>query len=117
MRPASKRCIWTAGLTESIECPIAHGEGRLAADSDTLAALEADDLVAFRYAGGNPNGSIADIAGICDETGLVLGLMPHPENHVLPRQHPQHLRRRHGEAALGLGRALFEAGVDHARGS
>jgi len=110
LQPASKRCIWTAELTEAIECPIAHGEGRLAAAADTLAALEADDQIAFRYSGSNPNGSLADIAGICDQTGLVLGLMPHPENHVLPRQHPLHLRGHRS----GLGRALFEAGVAHA---
>ena len=109
LQPVSKRCIWTAALTESIDCPIAHGEGRLAADPGTHAALEADDQVAFRYSGYNPNGSLADIAGICDSTGLVLGLMPHPENHVLPRQHPQHLRGHAG----GLGRALFAAGVNH----
>ena len=46
--------------------------------------------VALRYAGCNPNGSVADIAGVCDETGLVLGLMPHPENHSVARQHPRH---------------------------
>ena len=113
LQPVSQRCIWTAGLTEAIDCPIAHGEGRLAADPATIAALEAGDQVAFRYVGHNPNGSIADIAGICDGTGLVLGLMPHPENHVLPRQHPHHFRGHHG----GLGRALFEAGVNHAMGS
>ena len=111
LRPTARRSIWTTGLTEDIECPIAHGEGRFACDPDTLAALEANDQIAFRYAGANPNGSIADIAGICDGTGLVLGLMPHPENHVLPRQHPHHRRGHRG----GLGRALFEAGVNHAK--
>jgi phosphoribosylformylglycinamidine synthase subunit PurQ / glutaminase len=109
LQPVSKKCIWTSGLTDAIDCPIAHGEGRLACNPDTLAALEADDQVAFRYLGKNPNGSIADIAGICDGTGLVLGLMPHPENHVLARQHPQHHRGHRG----GLGKALFEAGVNH----
>ena len=54
---------------------------------------------------------MADVAGICDSTGLVLGLMPHPEDHVLPRQHPQYLRHHRG----GLGRAMFEAGVNHAK--
>ena len=111
LRPASKRSIWTAGLTEEIECPIAHGEGRFVCDPETLAALQANDQIAFRYAADNPNGSLDDIAGICDDTGLVLGLMPHPEDHVLPRQHPQSLRGHRG----GLARRLFEAGVDHAK--
>jgi phosphoribosylformylglycinamidine synthase I len=111
LQPVSKRSIWTAALTEPIDCPIAHGEGRFVCDPDTLATLEADDQVAFRYSSPNPNGSLADIAGICDSSGLVLGLMPHPENHVLARQHPQFLRGHRG----GLGRALFEAGVNHAK--
>ena len=72
--------------------------------------------VALRYAdterSGNPNGSAAGIAGVCDETGAVLGLMPHPENHVVARQHPRHVR---GTAA-GLGLALFEQGVKYAAG-
>ena len=58
------------------------------------AALAAAGQVALRYAGRNPNGSVADIAGVCDETGLVLGLMPHPENHSVARQHPRHRRDR-----------------------
>jgi phosphoribosylformylglycinamidine synthase len=66
--------------------------------------------VALRYAGHNPNGSVDDIAGVCDPTGVVLGLMPHPENHVLARQHPRHVRGAVG----GLGLALFEQGVRYA---
>ncbi|MEO7399102.1 MAG: phosphoribosylformylglycinamidine synthase subunit PurQ, partial [Ilumatobacteraceae bacterium] len=93
------------------ECPIAHGEGRFACDDATLRSLQEGDQIAFRYAGRNPNNSLDGIAGICDTTGLVLGLMPHPENHVLPRQHPRHLRGHRG----GLARALFDAGVAHAR--
>ena len=68
--------------------------------------------VALRYAPGhNPNGSAADIAGVCDPSGVVLGLMPHPENHVIARQHPRHTRGRAG----GLGLALFERGVRYAK--
>lgn len=103
------RCVWTAGL-DPIECPIAHGEGRYV--HPDIASLEAAGQVALLYSGHNPNGSVADVAGVCDESGVVLGLMPHPENHVLARQHPRHGR---GTAA-GLGLALFERGVGYARG-
>jgi phosphoribosylformylglycinamidine synthase len=102
------RCIWTAGLT-AIDCPIAHGEGRYVHPDP--AALEAAGQVALRYAGRNPNGSVASIAGVCDPSGVVLGLMPHPENHVLPRQFPEFSRDRRGH----LGLALFEQGVRHAK--
>ena len=92
--------VWTRGLREkglSLACPIAHGEGRFfVEDKASLVALEAKGQVALVYAdaqgraaGGaypaNPNGSLADIAGICNEAGNVLGLMPHPENNVLAR--------------------------------
>jgi phosphoribosylformylglycinamidine synthase len=107
--PAS-RCIWTAGLDDDVHCPIAHGEGRYVhADPAGLAAA---GQVALRYAPGqNPNGSVADIAGVCDESGVVLGLMPHPENHVVVRQHPQH--RREPATARTLGLRLFENAVRH----
>jgi phosphoribosylformylglycinamidine synthase len=102
---------WTAGLDAELHCPIAHGEGRYVhPDPEGLAAA---GQVALRYADGNPNGSVADIAGVCDPTGRVLGLMPHPENHVLPRQHPHHRTGGSTEASLGL--RLFEQGVAHAR--
>jgi phosphoribosylformylglycinamidine synthase len=103
-------CVWTSGLTEPITCPIAHGEGRYVhPDPDLLAAA---GQVALRYADGNPNGSVADIAGVCDPTGVVLGLMPHPEDHVVERQHPRALRHERG----GLGLELFVNGVGHAKG-
>ncbi|MBD2186132.1 phosphoribosylformylglycinamidine synthase subunit PurQ [Planktothrix sp. FACHB-1355] len=62
-----------------ITLPIAHGEGNYYADADTLAQLEDNDLVLFRYEGENPNGSLNNIAGICNIKGNVLGMMPHPE--------------------------------------
>ncbi|MFB2894135.1 phosphoribosylformylglycinamidine synthase subunit PurQ [Aerosakkonemataceae cyanobacterium BLCC-F50] len=64
---------------EVITLPIAHGEGNYYADADTLARLEDNGQVLFRYEGENPNGSLNNIAGICNETGNVLGMMPHPE--------------------------------------
>lgn len=113
----SKRCIWTRELTELIHCPVAHGEGQFI--SADLTALENSDQVAFRYVNtdgtaangqrpANPNGSAGDVAGICDETGLVLGMMPHPEDHVLTRQDP---RRGRGHNQFRTALPLFKAGV------
>lgn len=103
--------VWTAGLLGPIRCPVAHGEGRyVAQDLDAVS-----DQIAFRYLGdaegnagypANPNGSLGDVAGVCDPTGRILGLMPHPENHVLMRQDP--LR---GRNPSGLCLPLFQAGV------
>jgi phosphoribosylformylglycinamidine synthase len=64
---------------ELITLPIAHGEGNYYADADTLAHLEDNGQVLFRYEGENPNGSLNNIAGICNQKGNVLGMMPHPE--------------------------------------
>ena len=81
---------------------------------ETLAEIERLNLVAVRYSGSaypaNPNGSMNDIAGIANPAGNVLGLMPHPENHIVPEQHP----RRHRGPQPGLGLRLFESGVRHA---
>jgi phosphoribosylformylglycinamidine synthase subunit PurQ / glutaminase len=72
---------WTQGYQtgETITLPIAHGEGRFYADKSTLSAIEDYGQVLFRYAGENPNGSLNNIAGICNRQGNVLGMMPHPE--------------------------------------
>ncbi|ARF67889.1 phosphoribosylformylglycinamidine synthase I [Paenibacillus larvae subsp. pulvifaciens] len=68
---------------EVIQIPIAHGEGNYYCDPWTLEELRAGNRIVFRYAPGtNPNGSIEDIAGICNETGNVVGMMPHPERAV-----------------------------------
>jgi len=92
-----------------IRVPVAHGEGNYISDTETLAQLEGDGRILFRYCGPdgaldpkwNINGSLAAIAGIANERRNVLGLMPHPENHV--------------EAALGCtdGRGLFAGLMDH----
>jgi phosphoribosylformylglycinamidine synthase len=113
-------CVFTRGLTGLIYCPVAHGEGKFVArDAETLADLEARGGVALRYVGAdgrpagypwNPNGSVANIAGICNATGTILGLMPHPEDHLIPPQHPQFQRGQRGM----LGLPLFENGVRYA---
>ncbi|MGB0768087.1 MAG: phosphoribosylformylglycinamidine synthase subunit PurQ [Phycisphaeraceae bacterium] len=90
---ASSRCIWTQGLG-NFDLPIAHGEGRFTGPAELIDQLKAEGQVALRYAdGANPNGSEADIAGICDPSGVILGLMPHPERCVTPTQHPQWTRQ------------------------
>jgi phosphoribosylformylglycinamidine synthase len=103
--PAS---VWTAELTEPLRCPVAHGEGRFV--SGDLHQLTQRGGVVLRYeAGGypkNPNGSAGDVAGVTDATGMILGLMPHPENHIYDWQDP--LR---GRAPSGNCLPLFEAGV------
>ena len=68
-----------------VSCPVAHGEGNYICDPETLEKLEAENRVVFRYAEGtNPNGALNDIAGIMNESGSVIGMMPHPENMIEP---------------------------------
>lgn len=128
--PRSQACIWTRGLQEPIYCPVAHGEGNfMLADPGVLETLQTRDQIALTFAQAdgtpadgaypdNPNGSLADIAGVCNPQGNVLGLMPHPEDHVLPYQHPRWTRRRSpsGEGETGrMGLPLFVNGVRHAQ--
>ncbi len=116
--------VFTRDLGERlVHCPVAHGEGRFVArDAATLTAIEANNLVALRYVDpaatdtgvvpypANPNGSQHHIAGLSNRRGTILGLMPHPEDHINPLQHPT--RGVHGQ----LGLALFEAGIRYAAG-
>ncbi|MFI6324248.1 phosphoribosylformylglycinamidine synthase subunit PurQ [Nonomuraea sp. NPDC050556] len=80
----SASTAWTGDFTvgQEIVLPVKHGEGRYVASEETLDALEANGQIVFRYAGGNPNGAMRDIAGISNEAGNVVGLMPHPEHAV-----------------------------------
>jgi phosphoribosylformylglycinamidine synthase len=116
--------VWTRKLPGRMSCPIAHGEGRFVVDSvATLARLREGGQIALVYvhedgspAAGeypaNPNGSVADIAGICNRAGNVLGLMPHPENNVVFRKR---LGAR-GVMATDACRALWKNGVTYAQG-
>lgn len=121
LKPVSQTCIWTKGLTELIDCPVAHGEGNFQV-SDIIVAknLSVHNQIALVYvhpdgkpAKGaypvNPNGSVLDIAGICNPQGNVLGLMPHPEDHVFPFQSPDRVHRTN---VSGL--PLFINGVRYA---
>ena len=79
LRAENRDSIWTRSVDREIRIPIAHGEGRYVADADTIARLEGEGNIAFRYVDGSPNGSLNDIAGILSVEGNVLGMMPHPE--------------------------------------
>ncbi len=114
-------CPWIeAG--ELLPCPVAHAEGRLVTrDGATLERLRSRGQIALRYVdplGGaadypaNPNGSVEAIAGLCDPSGRVLGLMPHPERNLSPFQHP--LWSRRGARSEGEGAAFFRRMVEAA---
>jgi len=122
LESADCACPWIVP-GETTPTPVAHAEGRFVVqDAATLERLEANKQIALRYvnpAGGrvdyplNPNGAIDNIAGICDPTGRVLGLMPHPERNVAPHHHPRWTRLP--ERSEGEGLALFRRMVDAAR--
>jgi phosphoribosylformylglycinamidine synthase I len=108
--------LFTDGITDGIYCPVAHGEGRfIANDEETLQSLWDNGMVALTYLDtaypGNPNGSQHSIAGICNAAGNVLGLMPHPENHIFPWQHPAHDA---DDSAQTSGLRLFKNAVKYA---
>jgi phosphoribosylformylglycinamidine synthase len=119
----SKKCVWTTGVS-ALELPIAHGEGKFVPANDAVRrALWDNDQVVFSYskpdgssANGefpsNPNGSIDDIAGVCDASGLVLGLMPHPERYVSCLHHPDWPNRNKAQQE-GAGLKLFFNAVSH----
>jgi phosphoribosylformylglycinamidine synthase len=122
LKPISQTCLWTKGLDQLIECPVAHGEGNFqTSDLFPFPSFLKNDQIALIYvrmdgspANGeypvNPNGSTHDIAGICNPRGNVLGLMPHPENHIHAHQHPQWTRGINQHTGL----ALFRNGVKYA---
>jgi phosphoribosylformylglycinamidine synthase len=117
------KCAWTKGIEEIIYLPVAHGEGKfIPRDEKILAQLRKDGLIALEYVDErgskkgfphNPNGSVENIAGICDKTGRVFGLMPHPERHISYLQHPRWTRKVN--KLRGDGFAIFRNGVDFAR--
>jgi phosphoribosylformylglycinamidine synthase subunit PurQ / glutaminase len=110
---AGSRCLWTKGLAGRL-LPVRHGEGRFVArDEASLDALEAEGLVAARYSSlaEGPNGSDRAIAGICDPSGRVFGLMPHPEAFLVRENHPGRRRSSRDEPGLDL----FANGVRAAR--
>ena len=131
----SSPCVFTRTM-DFLEFPVRHGEGKFVCDDTTLKRLIDHHQVALQYAGSdrspangqfpeNPNGAIYDIAGICDPTGRVFGLMPHPEAYNHFTNHPdwtrqREMRRRKGlrsENFLTPGIQLFQNAVDYVRSS
>jgi phosphoribosylformylglycinamidine synthase len=111
-------CIFTKGM-DKMYLPVAHGEGKLVAAPETLAGINAvvyytdeqgNSQAGYPY---NPNGSIGDIAGICDSSGRIFALMPHPERHIRGTQHP--LWTRLGAKNYGDGFQIFLNAVNWAR--
>jgi phosphoribosylformylglycinamidine synthase subunit PurQ / glutaminase len=90
LRVDNNATAWTSEFAQSqqITIPLKNGEGQYVADDHVLDELEAEGRVVFRYVGANPNGSRRDIAGVCNERGNVVGLMPHPEHAIDPLTGP-----------------------------
>ncbi|PLX74297.1 MAG: phosphoribosylformylglycinamidine synthase [Desulfuromonas sp.] len=120
---ATSPCIYTRGL-DQLYLPVRHGEGKFIANEATLAAIEQHRLVAMRYADNdgcptmvypsNPNGSLSAIAGICDPSGRLFGLMPHPEAYTHHTHHPRWTRDQNLPEE-GMGLWLYRNAVDFIR--
>jgi len=111
------------GNISKMYLPIAHGEGKFVTkDETTLNKITMNHQIVFKYVNEqgeetgypwNPNGSVRNIAGICDPTGQILGIMPHPERHVEPTQHPRWTRN--GLKEYGDGFLIFRNAVDYVK--
>ncbi len=128
LKGVNDKCAWTKGVDE-IYLPVAHGEGKFYTTEERLDALQENGQVCYLYADDsyqpaglsypqNPNGSLRDIAGICDPTGRVFGMMPHPERFLHFTNHPRWTRikevlRREGKHIPedGDGIEIFKNGV------
>ena len=118
----SSKCLFTKGIN-SIYLPVRHGEGKFVAKNpQVLARLKKNNHIVFQYvdregtSGGypfNPNGSVDNIAGICDETGRVFGMMPHPEAFTHRTNHPAWTREELPEEGAGV--AIFRNAVEYVR--
>lgn len=118
MKMVSDKCVWTRGI-DKLHVPVSHGEGNFYTDNKTLDQIKNNDQIVFKYisqdgspANGkfpiNPNGAMEDIAGICDHTGRIFGLMPHPErNHKFTNEDGWELEK---EKLIREGREIPEKG-------
>jgi phosphoribosylformylglycinamidine synthase len=117
LRVENADTAWTSAFTQGQEIitPLKNGDGGYIADAETLARIEGEGLVAFRYVGVNPNGSLDDIAGLTNERGNVVGLMPHPEHAVEPGFGPDtRAAMRSGVDGLGFFTSAIDAVVSAA---
>jgi len=120
----TKKCIWTDGLDEIIYLPVAHAEGKFVVkDRDILERLKQNGQIVFQYCNKegklegypwNPNGSVENIAGICDSTGRIFGLMPHPERHFFNIHQPRWMRSKIKDKYAD-GAKIFQNGVIYAK--
>lgn len=120
-------CVF-AQAGEEFDMPVAHGEGRFVCrDQQVLDELKSNGQVVYRYVGADgsadigypedPNGSVEHIAGICDKSGRIFGLMPHPERHIFAYQHPRARRDENSGKNEGEGIRLFRRAVQYCKGS
>lgn len=121
LRTLDSPCVFTDGV-DVLELPIRHGEGKLFARTDIITRLFDQRQVVFQYATPegepalgsfpyNPNGSLSDIAGICDPTGRILGMMPHPEAYNHATNHPEWTRRKEELKRKGLPLSEYGEGI------
>ena len=123
LKPVKSKCLWTKGVNKVITLPVAHGEGKfIPKDRKVLDRLKKNGQIVLQYTDekgrpakypANPNGSVENIAGICNPAGNVFGLMPHPERHLSSYNHPRHTRLKLPETGDGL--PLFKNAVEHVK--
>ncbi len=120
LKTTDSDCVFLRDI-DQLYLPVAHAEGKFVArDEATLTSLESQGCLPLRYTTvdgaepeypANPNGSQLDVAGVCDSTGRVFGLMPHPERHIDPTHHPRWTRGEGNETPDGL--RIFQNAVAH----
>lgn len=120
---SSGRCVWTKNIPDMIYLPVAHGEGKfMVKDRPVINRIKTNKQIVFQYCDAqgklsgypdNPNGALENIAGICDKTGRILGLMPHPERHIAALQHPRWFSMKNKKEGDGL--QIFKNGVEYCK--
>lgn len=121
LEPFSSQCIFTKNLPEKVFLPVAHAEGKFVFADDTIKKSIIDgDHVVFKYVDTNgslsgyphnPNGSVDNIAAICNAAGTVMGMMPHPERYISKYQHPRWTREKLTEEGIGL--QIFKNAINY----